>query len=165
MTLSELRFIVAVGREKNFRKAADKCFVSQPALSLAVKKLEDELGIILFERSRTDVSITQAGQAIINQAIIVLDEAGKIKEMAQLGDGQLEKPFKLGLIYSIAPYLLPLIIPLLRNSAPDMPLEIEENITKNLEEKLKKGFIDAAILALPFDIPGIEIENLYEEPL
>ena len=164
MTLSELRFIVAVGREKNFRKAADKCFVSQPALSLAVKKLEDELGIILFERSRTDVSITQAGQAIINQAIIVLDEAGKIKEMAQLGDGQLEKPFKLGLIYSIAPYLLPLIIPLLRNSAPDMPLEIEENLTKNLEEKLKKGFIDAAIVALPFDIPGIEIENLYEEP-
>tara|TARA_B110000879_G_scaffold194407_1_gene262209 strand:- start:1966 stop:2859 length:894 start_codon:yes stop_codon:yes gene_type:complete len=164
MTLSELRFIVAVGREKNFRKAADKCFVSQPALSLAVKKLEDELGIVLFERSRTDVSITQAGQAIINQAIIVLDEAGKIKEMAQQGDGQLEKPFKLGLIYSIAPYLLPLIIPLLRNSAPDMPLEIEENITKNLEEKLKKGFIDAAIVALPFDIPGIEIENLYEEP-
>ncbi|MBT5968032.1 MAG: LysR family transcriptional regulator [Nitrospina sp.] len=164
MTLSELRFIVAVGREKNFRKAADKCFVSQPALSLAVKKLEDELGIILFERSRTDVSITQAGQAIINQAIIVLDEAGKIKEMAQQGDGQLEKPFKLGLIYSIAPYLLPLIIPLLRNSAPGMPLEIEENITKNLEEKLKKGFIDAAIVALPFDIPGIEIENLYEEP-
>ena len=164
MTLSELRFIVALGREKNFRKAADKCFVSQPALSLAVKKLEDELGIILFERSRTDVSITQAGQAIINQAIIVLDEAGKIKEMAQQGDGQLEKPFKLGLIYSIAPYLLPLIIPLLRNSAPDMPLEIEENITKNLEEKLKKGFIDAAIVALPFDIPGIEIENLYEEP-
>ena len=164
MTLSELRFIVAVGREKNFRKAADKCFVSQPALSLAVKKLEDELGIILFERSRTDVSITQAGQAIINQAIIVLDEAEKIKEMAQQGDGQLEKPFKLGLIYSIAPYLLPLIIPLLRNSAPDMPLEIEENITKNLEEKLKKGFIDAAIVALPFDIPGIEIENLYEEP-
>ena len=164
MTLSELRFIVAVGREKNFRKAADKCFVSQPALSLAVKKLEDELGIILFERSRTDVSITQAGQAIINQAIIVLDEAGKIKEMAQQGDGQLAKPFKLGLIYSIAPYLLPLIIPLLRNSAPDMPLEIEENITKNLEEKLKKGFIDAAIVALPFDIPGIEIESLYEEP-
>ncbi|MDA9087631.1 LysR substrate-binding domain-containing protein [Methylophilaceae bacterium] len=164
MTLSELRFIVAVGREKNFRKAADKCFVSQPALSLAVKKLEDELGIILFERSRTDVSITQAGQAIINQATIVLDEAGKIKEMAQQGDGQLAKPFKLGLIYSIAPYLLPLIIPLLRNSAPDMPLEIEENITKNLEEKLKKGFIDAAIVALPFDIPGIEIENLYEEP-
>ena len=157
MTLSELRFIVAVGREKNFRKAAEKCFVSQPALSLAVKKLEEELGIAIFERSRTEVSITQAGQTIIDQAIVVLDEASKIKEIAQQGDGQLKKPFKLGLIYSIAPYLLPLIIPLLRKSAPDMPLEIEENITKILEEKLKKGAIDAAIVALPFDIPGVEV--------
>ena len=164
MTLSELRFIVAVGREKNFRKAAEKCFVSQPALSLAVKKLEEELGIAIFERSRTEVSITQAGQTIIDQAIVVLDEASKIKEIAQQGDGQLKKPFKLGLIYSIAPYLLPLIIPLLRKSAPDMPLEIEENITKILEEKLKKGAIDAAIVALPFDIPGVEVVDLYEEP-
>ena len=80
------------------------------------------------------------------------------------GDGQLEKPFTLGLIYSIAPYLLPLIIPLLRKSAPNMPLEIEENITKNLEEKLRKGFIDAAVVALPFDIPGIDVVELYEEP-
>jgi len=164
MTLSELRFIVAVGREKNFRKAAEKCFVSQPALSLAVKKLEEELGIAIFERSRTEVSITQAGQTIIDQAIVVLDEASEIKEIAQQGDGQLKKPFKLGLIYSIAPYLLPLIIPLLRKSAPDMPLEIEENITKILEEKLKKGAIDAAIVALPFDIPGVEVVDLYEEP-
>ena len=78
MTLSELRFIVAVGREKNFRKAADKCFVSQPALSLAIKKLEDELGVVLFERSRSEIKITQAGQSIINQAIIVLDEVSKI---------------------------------------------------------------------------------------
>ena len=95
MTLSELRFIVAVGREKNFRKAADKCFVSQPALSLAIKKLEDELGVVLFERSRSEIKITQAGQSIINQAIIVLDEVSKIKEIALKGDGQLEKPFKL----------------------------------------------------------------------
>ena len=164
MTLSELRFIVAVGREKNFRRAADKCFVSQPALSLAVKKLEDELGLTLFERNRTEVKITQAGQAIINQSTLVLDEVAKIKEIALQGDGQLEKPFTLGLIYSIAPYLLPLIIPLLRKSAPNMPLEIEENITKNIEEKLRKGFIDSAIVALPFDLPGIEIIELYEEP-
>ena len=164
MTLSELRFIVAVGREKNFRRAAEKCFVSQPALSLAVKKLEDELGIALFERNRTEVRITQAGQAIINQSTLVLDEVAKIKEIAMQGDGQLEKPFTLGLIYSIAPYLLPLIIPLLRKSAPNMPLEIEENITKNLEEKLRKGFIDSAIVALPFDLPGVEIIELYEEP-
>ena len=85
MTLSELRFIVAVGREKNFRRAAEKCFVSQPALSLAVKKLEDELGIALFERNRTEVRITQAGQAIINQSTLVLDEVAKIKEIAMEG--------------------------------------------------------------------------------
>ena len=155
MTLSELRFIVAVGREKNFRRAAEKCFVSQPALSLAVKKLEEELGIALFERNRTEVRITQAGQAIINQSTLVLDEVAKIKEIAMQGDGQLEKPFTLGLIYSIAPYLLPLIIPLLRKSAPNMPLEIEENITKNLEEK---EMAENARDALKMQIMNKEVE-------
>ena len=100
MTLSELKFIVAVAREKNFRKAADKCFVSQPALSLAIKKLEEELDLVIFERSRTDVTVTNAGQSIVNQAIVVLDEAAKIKELATLGDSHLSQPFKLGLIYS-----------------------------------------------------------------
>ena len=163
MTLSELKFIVAVAHEKNFRKAADKCFVSQPALSLAIKKLEEELGLILFERSRSDVTVTNVGQSIVNQAIVVLDEAAKIKELAKLGDSHLSQTFKLGLIYSIAPYLLPLIIPQLRQSAPDMPLEIEENITNNLQDKLKKGIIDAAVIALPFDIPSIETIELYDE--
>ena len=163
MTLSELKFIVAVAHEKNFRKAADKCFVSQPALSLAIKKLEEELGLILFERSRSDVTVTDVGQSIVNQAIVVLDEAAKIKELAKLGDSHLSQTFKLGLIYSIAPYLLPLIIPQLRQSAPDMPLEIEENITNNLQDKLKKGIIDAAVIALPFDIPSIETIELYDE--
>ena len=163
MTLSELKFIVAVAHEKNFRKAADKCFVSQPALSLAIKKLEEELGLILFERSRSDVTVTNVGQSIVNQAIVVLDEAAKIKELAKLGDSHLSQTFKLGLIYSIAPYLLPLIIPQLRQAAPDMPLEIEENITNNLQDKLKKGIIDAAVIALPFDIPSIETIELYDE--
>jgi len=163
MTLSELKFIVAVAHEKNFRKAADKCFVSQPALSLAIKKLEEELGLILFERSRSDVTVTDVGQSIVNQAIVVLDEAAKIKELAKLGDSHLSQTFKLGLIYSIAPYLLPLIIPQLRQSAPDMPLEIEENITNNLQDKLKKGIIDAAVIALPFDVPSIETIELYDE--
>ena len=163
MTLSELKFIVAVAHEKNFRKAADKCFVSQPALSLAIKKLEEELGLILFERSRSDVTVTDVGQSIVNQAIVVLDEAAKIKELAKLGDSHLSQTFKLGLIYSIAPYLLPLIIPQLRQAAPDMPLEIEENITNNLQDKLKKGIIDAAVIALPFDVPSIETIELYDE--
>jgi len=164
VTLSELRFVVALAREKNFRRAAEKCFVSQPALSLAIKKLEEELGVSLFERSRSKVTVTSIGQLISNQANIVLDEAEKIKELSRQGDRQLENPFSLGLIYSIAPYLIPLLIPILRKDLPNMPLEVEENITKNLEEHLKKGGLDAAIIALPFEKPGIECVHLYDEP-
>ena len=164
MTLSELRFVVSLARERNFRRAAEKCFVSQPALSLAIKKLEEELGLSLFERSRSKVTVTSVGQLIINQAHVVLDEAEKIKELSRQGDRQLGYPFSLGLIYSIAPYLLPLIIPILRRDLPEMPLEVEENITKNLEENLKKGSLDAAIIALPFEKPGIECVHLYDEP-
>ena len=167
MTLSELRFIVALAHEKNFRRAAEKSFVSQPALSLGVKKIESELNLSLFERSvgaGGDVKITPVGQKIIDQAAIVLEEAAKIKDLSADGDNQLALPFKLGLIYSIAPYLLPLIIPSLRKQAPDMPLEVHENITKNLENELKQGSIDAAVIALPFDIPGVDIEILYDEP-
>ncbi len=163
MTLNELKFIVAVSKEKNFRRAADKCFVSQPALSLAIKKLEDELGVSLFERNRTDVTITQVGQKIVAQAIIVLDEAEKIKDISKQGDEQLNSPLKMGLIYSVAPYLLPLIIPILRKNTPNMPLTVEENITKNLEADLKKGVLEVAIIALPFDIPGVECIPLYDE--
>ena len=163
MTLSELKFIIAVAKEKNFRRAADKCFVSQPALSLAVKKLEEELNVTLFERSRTQVKITPIGQKIINQAITVIDEANKLKDISNSGQEQLTSPLKVGFIYSVAPYLLPLIIPILRKKTPEMPLDVEENITKNLEIALKNGSIEAAVLALPFDIPGIEYIPLYDE--
>jgi LysR family hydrogen peroxide-inducible transcriptional activator len=163
MTLSELKFIIAVAKEKNFRRAADKCFVSQPALSLAVKKLEEELNVKIFERSRTEVKVTPVGQKIINQAIIILDEANKLKDISSVGQEQLKSPLKVGLIYSVAPYLLPLIIPVLRKKTPEMPLDVEENITKNLESALKSGSIEAAVIALPFDIPGTECIPLYDE--
>lgn len=163
MTLSELKFIVAVAKEKNFRRAADKCFVSQPALSLAIKKLEEELKISLFERNRTEVKITPIGEKIINQAIVVLDEASKLKDISNKGQEQLNTPLKVGLIYSVAPYLLPLIIPVLRKKTPEMPLDVEENITKNLEVALKNGSIEAAVIALPFEIPGTECIPLYDE--
>lgn len=163
MTLSELKFIVAVAKEKNFRRAADKCFVSQPALSLAIKKLEEELKISLFERNRTEVKITPIGEKIINQAIVVLDEASKLKDISNKGQEQLNTPLKVGLIYSVAPYLLPLIIPALRKKTPEMPLDVEENITKNLEVALKNGSIEAAVIALPFEIPGTECIPLYDE--
>lgn len=167
MTLSELRFIVALANEKNFRKAAEKSFVSQPALSLGVKKIEQELNLSIFERSvgaGGNVRITAIGQKIIDQAVIVLAEAAKIKDLSADGDKQLSHPFKLGLIYSIAPYLLPLLIPNLKAHVPNMPLEVHENITNNLENELKQGRIDAAVIALPFDISGVEIEVLYDEP-
>lgn len=163
MTLSELRFVVAVAKERNFRRAAEKCFVSQPALSLAIKKLEDELGILLFERSRTDVTPTPIGEQVIAQAIRAIEEVAQIKEIAKQGNNQLSGPFRLGLIYSIGPYLLPELIPILRQIAPDMPLDIEENLTAQLENQLKNGVIDAAILALPFDVPGIKTLPLYDE--
>ena len=101
MTLSELKFIVAVAKEKNFRRAADKCFVSQPALSLAIKKLENELNISLFERSRTEVKITPLGKKIVDQAIVVLDEAEKIKIFSNINQTELKTPLKIGLIYSL----------------------------------------------------------------
>ncbi|MBA3696356.1 MAG: LysR family transcriptional regulator [Methylotenera sp.] len=163
MTLSELRFVVAVAKERNFSRAAEKCFVSQPALSLAIKKLEGELGILLFERSRTDVSPTPIGEKVIAQAIRAIEEVAQIKEIAKQGNNQLSGVFRLGLIYSIGPYLLPELIPILRQTAPDMPLDIEENLTGQLETQLRNGVIDAAILALPFDVPGIKTLTLYDE--
>lgn len=163
MTLSELRFIVAVSKERNFRRAAEKCFVSQPALSLAIKKLEDDLGVLIFERSRTDVSSTPIGEKIVHQAIRAIEEVNHIREISKQGNNQLSGPFRLGLIYSVGPYLLPEIIPILRQKAPDMPLDIEENLTTQLEMQLKNGVIDAAIVALPFNVAGINTLALYDE--
>jgi LysR family transcriptional regulator, hydrogen peroxide-inducible genes activator len=163
MTLSELRFIVAVAKERNFRRAAEKCFVSQPALSLAIKKLEEDLGVMIFERSRTDVSPTPIGEKIVFQAIRAIEEVNHIREIAKQGNNQLSGPFRLGLIYSVGPYLLPEIIPILRQNAPDMPLDIEENLTTQLEMQLKNGVIDAAIVALPFNVAGVNTLPLYDE--
>lgn len=163
MTLNELRFVVALAKARNFRKAAEVCFVSQPALSLAVKKLEDELGVLLFERNRNDVTMTAIGEMVVEQATRAIEEANRVKEIARQGNNQLVGALKLGVIYSIGPYLLPEIIPYLRQSAPEMPLIVEENLTINLETQLRNGVIDLAIIALPFDIPGIKTLPLYEE--
>ncbi|MBT4570855.1 MAG: LysR family transcriptional regulator [Nitrosomonadales bacterium] len=164
MTLSELRFVVSVAHEKNFRRAAIKSFVSQPALSLAIKKIEIELGVLIFERNRMGVSLTTVGEQIVNQAKKVLEEADKIKEISALETNTKQTAIKIGIIYSIAPYLLPSIIPLLKKISPDIILKAEEDVTKNLIHKLKDGVIDAAIIALPFDIPGIALQDLYDEP-
>ena len=149
MTLSELRFVVSVAKEKNFRRAATKSFVSQPALSLAIKKIENELGVLIFERNRMGISITTVGVKIVNQAQIVLEEADKIKAISIVEKNTQQVEVKIGLIYSIAPYLLPSIIPLVKSTSPEIILDAEEDITTNLVKKLDKGLIDAAIIALP----------------
>jgi LysR family hydrogen peroxide-inducible transcriptional activator len=164
MTLNELRYVVAVAQEKSFGRAAQRCFISQPALSVAIQKLEEELGTQLFERGKAEITVTPVGERIVEQAHKVLDEAARIRDIAQAGRNQLVGPLRLGVIYTVAPYLLPDLIPALNELAPQMPLEIEENLTENLESMLKAGRLDAAIIALPFQPPGTVAEFLYEEP-
>ncbi len=164
MTLTELRYIVAVARERHFGRAAEHCFVSQPTLSVAVKKLEEELGVTLFERGPGEVTVTPAGQKIVEQAQRVLEEAARIKELAAAGRDPIAGPLRLGAIYTIGPYLLPKLIPILRRSAPSMQLHIQENFTHRLGEMLKSGEVDVILIALPFDEPGIETRAVYDEP-
>jgi LysR family hydrogen peroxide-inducible transcriptional activator len=164
MTLNELRFIVAVAQERNFRRAAEKSFISQPALSLAIQKLEEELGLKIFERGKSEITITPVGTAIVEQAQRVLEEAERIREIAGQGKNQLTTPLRIGIIHSVGPYLLPDLIPALKKVAPQMPLEVEENITANLETLLHNGKLDVIIIALPFGDNGILNRPLYDEP-
>ena len=165
MTLTEFRYIVAVARERHFGRAAEACFVSQPTLSVAIKKLEDELNVQIFERSGAELTITDLGQKIVHQAQKVLEEAQVIKHLAQHGQDPLSGPVRLGTIYTIAPYLLPKLISTSREVLPKMPLYLQENFTVRLLELLKQGDIDAAILAEPFSESGLDVTPLYDESL
>ena len=164
MTLNELRFIVAVAQERNFRRAAEKAYISQPALSLAIQKLEEELGVKLFERGRSDVTVTPVGNAIVEQAQRVLEEAEQILKIAAQGKDQLSTPLRVGIIHSVSPYLLPDLIPELHKIAPQMALEVEENITANLEAMLRNGKLDVIVIALPFGDANILTHPMYDEP-
>ncbi len=164
MTLSELRYIVAVAKELHFGRAAERCFVSQPTLSVAVKKLEDELDVTLFERHQHEVAITEIGQTIVRQAEIILNEANNLKEIALNNKDELSGELKLGIIYTIGPYLLPDMISLMNNSESNLSFIIEEDYTVNLSKKLKAGEIDIAIMANPYEESGINTEVLYKEP-
>jgi len=164
MTLTELRYIVAVARERHFGRAAEKCFVSQPTLSVAVKKLEDELGMQLFERGPGDVTVTPAGARIVEQAQRVLEEAELIKQLATEGRDELASPLRFGAIYTIGPYLMPQLIPQLHRRAPKMALLIQESFTEKLGGLLKNGDLDLVILSLPFAAPGIVTQAVYDEP-
>jgi LysR family hydrogen peroxide-inducible transcriptional activator len=164
MTLTELRYILALKDTGHFGKAAEKCFVSQPTLSVAIKKLEEELGISLFERSRGLINPTPVGEQVIRQAKLVLEQADHIRELANQGRDPLGTPLAIGAIHTVGPYLYPRCIPLIRELAPQMPLYIEENMTGVLRERLSSSKLDAIIVALPFNEPDVVTQTLYEEP-
>ena len=164
MTLTELKYIVAVARERHFGKAAEACYVSQPTLSVAIKKLEDELEVKLFERSAGEVTVTPLGEQIVQQAQSVLDQAASIKEIAKRGKDPLAGPLNLGVIYTIGPYLLPDLVRQVISRTPQMPLMLQENFTVKLLEMLRTGEIDCAIMAEPFPDTGLALAPLYDEP-
>ena len=164
MTLTELKYIVAVAREKHFGRAADACYVSQPTLSVAVKKLEEELELKLFERNANEVTVTPLGEEIVRQAQSVLEQAANIREIAKRGKDPLAGALKLGLIYTIGPYLLPDLVRQMIRLTPQMPLMLQENFTLRLLEMLRTGEIDCAILAEPFPDTGLALAELYDEP-
>ncbi|MEW6342635.1 MAG: LysR substrate-binding domain-containing protein [Pseudomonadota bacterium] len=164
MTLTELKYIVAVARERHFGRAAEACFVSQPTLSVAIKKLEDELNVQIFERGTSEVSVTPIGEQIVTQAQRVLEQTLAIKEIAKQGKDPLVGPLRLGVIYTIGPYLLPTLVKQMIKRVPQMPLMLQENYTLKLIELLKQGEIDVAIMALPFPETGLMLRPLYDEP-
>ena len=163
MTLTELKYIVTVAQERHFGRAAEKCFVSQPTLSVAIKKLESELGVTIFERSKSSVTVTPLGEKIVAQAQRVLEESRAIRDIANAGQNQLSTPLKLGAIFTIGPYLFPHLVPQLHIQAPTMPLYLEENYTGVLRKQLREGELDAIIVALPFTEPDVVTRALYDE--
>jgi LysR family hydrogen peroxide-inducible transcriptional activator len=164
MTLTELKYIVAVARQKHFGHAAEACFVAQPTLSVAIKKLEDELGVVIFERGGMEISMTPLGAQIVAQAERVLEQTAAIKEIAKQNKDPLAGPLRLGVIYTIAPYLLPSLVKTMIQRVPQMPLVLQENFTVRLIELLRQGELDAAIMALPFSDQGLMVQPLYDEP-
>lgn len=164
MTLTELKYIVAVSRHKHFGHAAEACFVAQPTLSVAIKKLEDELGVVIFERGGTEISMTPLGSQIVAQAERVLEQTAAIREIAKQNKDPLAGPFRLGVIYTVGPYLLPQLVKVMIDQVPQMPLILQENYTTRLIELLRQGELDAAVMALPLPGSGLHVQPLYDEP-
>ncbi len=164
MTLTEMRYISALDKTRHFGKAADICHVSQPTLSVAIKKVEQQIGAPLFERGASEIRTTPLGELIVAQIRRVLDETLRLEEIATQSRDPLKGPLRVGVIYTIAPYLLPSLIPVLHQLAPEMPLFLREDFTGNLIPMLKDGELDVLVLALPIDMPGVVTQKVYEEP-
>ena len=163
MTLTELRYIIAVAQEKHFGRAAAACFVSQPTLSVSIKKLEDELNTRIFERKSNQIALTAVGERLVKQAQLIVEESNKMRLIADQGRDPLLGPLRLGVIFTIGPYLLPKIVRVIFDAVPNMPLVLTEDFTTAILEKLRNGSLDVGILALPFDMHGLNCVDLYDE--
>ena len=164
MNLRDLKYLVAVADTRHFGQAAERCFVSQPTLSGQIKKLEEELGIILFERSKRSVETSHPGEAIVAQARRVLEQADALLQLAQSHQDPLVGSLRMGIIPTLSPYLMPLILQPLQAQYPQMKLVLSEELTDTLLMRLGKHEIDAALLATPVENPDFESMPLFEEP-
>lgn len=164
MNLRDLEYLIAVAEELHFHKAAARCFVSQPTLSGQIKKLEEELGVLLIERSNRQVSLTLAGKAVVEQARKVLSETRIVREIAQSFSDPMQTEIQLGLIPTVAPYLLPKIMRPLKQQFPHLKLWLHEHQTHVLIEKLRCAELDLLILALPIESHEFNEWDLFQEP-
>jgi LysR family hydrogen peroxide-inducible transcriptional activator len=164
MTLTELSYIVALAQEQHFGRAAERCHVSQPTLSIAVKKLEEELEVTLFERCKNGVQVTPLGERIVAMAGGVLHQTAAIKDVAAADKDQLRGPLALGTLPTIGPYLLPQFIPLLQKTASQLSLYVEEGSQESLTLKLRNGDLDAILVTAPFSEPDVVTQPLFDEP-
>jgi LysR family hydrogen peroxide-inducible transcriptional activator len=164
MTLIQLQYVLAVAKYKNFTLAAEKTYVTQPTLSMQIQKLEEELGIILFDRSKKPIQLTDIGKRIIQQATQVVQESGRIRDIVEQQKGFIGGDFKLGIISTVMPTLLPMFLRTFIRKYPKVHLKIEEQHTSTILQQLKEGFLDAAIAATPLGNPDIRERPLYFEP-
>jgi len=164
VNLRDLKYLVAVADTHHFGQAAEQCFVSQPTLSGQIKKLEEELGVILFERTKRSVETTQPGEAIVAQAMQVLEQADALQQLAQSHQDPLRGALRMGAIPTLSPYLMPLILKPLKKRYPQIKLVLSEELTDTLLSRLGKHEIDAALVATPVEDPNFETVPLFDEP-
>ena len=162
-TLRQLEFLCAIADEGSFSKAADACHVTQPTLSSAIKEVESLLGIQLIERESRGASLTRAGEAAVERARTILSDTADLVSAARQAGAPLSGPFRLGAIPTIAPFLLPRTLKTLRQAHPSLKLYLREDQTERLIEALRARKLDAALIALPWDAPGIETMDLGED--
>jgi LysR family hydrogen peroxide-inducible transcriptional activator len=164
MTITQLQYVLAIAEQKNFTKAAEKCFVTQPTLSTQIQKLEDELDVIIFNRNKKPIELTEVGKKIVAQAKNIVSEAERIQDIVDQQKGFIGGEFRLGIIPTIMPTLLPMFLNNFIHKYPKVKLKIEELTTEEIIDRLNEGHLDAAIVATPLAIDSIKERVLYYEP-